>query len=235
MNTAPTVKLHLYFARGTDSAVILHQGASKVFRMILWHRATDTFEDGQWVNHKIYPEECDLSPDGRHFLYFALDGKWGSTAKGSFTAISQPPYFTALSLFPVGSTWAGGGVFINESTFVADGDPDIIKRAEGLTRFTRTCDPKAKRLIYHTDRGRDVSLPKLEDPTAPYRSKPNAARSHPDYETDGAHLYRVNGPERTLIRDFAEMAFEPMRAPYDWRNTTDGVTTAWHPLDQDTP
>ena len=109
MNTEPVIRLHLFFARNCDRAVILRQGPSKVFRMILWDRRNDVFEDGQWLKHKVYVERCDLSPDGKHFIYFALDGRWGTMAKGSYTAISKPPFFTALALFPEGDTWGGGG------------------------------------------------------------------------------------------------------------------------------
>lgn len=231
MNTAPTIKLHLYFARHTDTAVILRQGASKVFRMILWHRGKDTFEDGQWLKSKIYTDLCDLSPDGRYFLYFALDGDWGGAAQGCFTAISHPPYFTALSLSPNGDTWSGGGVFIDNTSFVADGDADIIERCEDMTRFARSYSAKDKRLIYFDRQGRVVSLPDLHDPDAPYRSRPNADRTHPDYETEGAKLFRVQGSDRQLIRDFSDMEFEPIRAPYDWRDRGESGHRPWHPLD----
>lgn len=235
MNTAPTLRLHLFFARDAETAVILRQGPSEVFRMILWNVAKDTFEEGQWVKHKVYVDSCDLSPDGRHFLYFALDGKWGSKAKGSFTAISRPPFFTALALYPVGDTWSGGGVFVDNETIVADGAKDIIGRAEGLRRYTRSWNAAEQRFVYKTHTGHQVTLRKLDDPATPYASKPNAARSHPDYETEGAKLYRLRAGERHLIRDFTDMAFEPIRAPYDWREPGEDGFVAWHPLDSDTP
>ena len=72
MNTEPYIRLHLFFATENDRAVILRQGPARQFRMILWHRDSDTFEDGQWIKTKVYVERCDLSPDGRHFIYFAL-------------------------------------------------------------------------------------------------------------------------------------------------------------------
>lgn len=36
--------------------------------------------------------------------------------KGTWTAISRPPYFTALALWPLGDTWFGGGLFEDETT-----------------------------------------------------------------------------------------------------------------------
>jgi hypothetical protein len=137
--TPPTLRLHLFFAAENDRAVILRQGPSRLFRMILWHRDTDRFEDGQWLKHKVYVERCDLSPDGRHFLFFALDGKWGGAAGGSYTAISRPPFFTARVLHPQGDTWGGGGAFLSNDTYAVDGcgADDILRRRTGLRRAPR--------------------------------------------------------------------------------------------------
>ena len=52
------------------------------------------------------------------------------------------------------------------------------------------------------------------------------------YDTQGGKLYRRRGMELELIRDFTDMTFEPIRAPYDWRDKAEtGETPAWHPLD----
>ena len=85
------VRLHLFFATENDRAVILRQGPSKQYRMILWDRGTDTFEDGQWIKQRIYLDWCDLSPDGEHFIYFTLSGKWSDKSEGAYSVISKPP------------------------------------------------------------------------------------------------------------------------------------------------
>ncbi len=51
------------------------------------------------------------------------------------------------------------------------------------------------------------------------------------YDTKGGKLYRRRGQELTPIRDFTGMEFEPIRAPYDWRDPPDGESGGWHPLD----
>lgn len=53
--------------------------------------------------------------NGRLFVYFA--GKQG-TELGTFTAVSRPPFFTALALWPDGSTWGGGGFFETSRSLV---------------------------------------------------------------------------------------------------------------------
>ena len=95
----------------SSTAVVLRRGGSKVFCVIGWDLTTDRFQVGQWCKHKIYPHRCDISSDGRYLVYFALNGRWQSQTRGSFTAISRAPYLKALYLWPQGDTWGGGGLF----------------------------------------------------------------------------------------------------------------------------
>lgn len=244
MTTAPMIRLHLFFAAENDRAVILRQGPAKHCRMILWHRDNDRFEDGQWLLHKVYVERCDLSPDGQHFLFFALDARWQSEAKGSYTAISRPPYWTALALYPQGDSWGGGGCFVDNAHVFASGGQDIIGRVEGVSRVefgkvTKDCRT-GLRLQSGTRAPIDRAATKrlLADPVPEalpemYRRLP-VPRLHAldRYDTVGGKLYRRHGMELELIRDFTDMAFEPIRAPYDWREPgQDADPTPWHPLD----
>ncbi len=228
----PVIRLHLFFATQNDRAVILRQGPSKVFRLILWHRDTDVFEDGQWLKHKIYVERCDLSPDGRHFIYFALNGDWGGETKGSYTALSRPPYFTALSLFPEGDTWGGGGRFLSNRHYVASGGHDILGRDDGLDRlFHVEQNNKGLTELARID-GRRVGLSDAWQARLDSAEPESVTHACDRYDSQGGILYRRNRDEMTLIRDFTDMSFEPIRAPYDWRDTTGGQTGAepWHPL-----
>ncbi len=231
MSLKPVVRLHLYFARDNDRAVILRQGPSKQFRMILWHRDTDRFEDGQWLKHKVWPERCDLSPDGRHFLYFALNGDWQGVSEGAYTALSRPPWFTALALFPEGDTWGGGGRFLDDVHYVADGGHDVLGRDDGLVRlYRRAPDADCPTGLRQAD-GRCARIGKARAERAFLRDLP------PDpaldlYDTLGGRLHRRRGAELELIRDFTEMEFESVRAPYDWREAGEpGAPRPWHPLD----
>jgi len=224
MSTAPTIKLNLYFAEQADRAVILRQGPSRVYRMILWDTVRDHFEDGQWVRHKIYPERCSISPDGRHFLYFALNGHWKSETKGAFTAVSRPPWFTALALWPQGDTWSGGGVFLDERHILLNTERtarDIVGRAPEIVRVyhdtpERAAVRRVKAVIHRKDRPRPTGYVFADGRPAPVRPVPPSDRGQ-GYLTKGGTLYRRRGQEITPIRDFTAMRFQPMRAPYDWR------------------
>lgn len=114
MTPAPLpARLYVFLAREASIAVIFRRGPSEWVQMIKWHTGTDTFEAGQWLHGRIYPERCDLSPDGQLLVYFAgkFNQKTMSSNSFAWTAISKPPYFTALDIAFQGDTWGGGGIF----------------------------------------------------------------------------------------------------------------------------
>jgi hypothetical protein len=244
MSQAPSVRLYLYFARESDRAVILRQGPSKTYRMILWHRESDRFEDGQWVKHKVYPERCHLSPDGQHFMYFMLDGRWNSPSGGAYNAISRPPYWTAVSLFPLGDTWTHGGAFIDAVHYLVPGGSDIIGRDEGLARVQmgepgKGCTTGIRLMSgARAPIARSVTRELLQEPLPEHKwALVYLFRRVPEqmaetYMTKDGKLFRLEDGEAVLIRDFTDMSFEAIRAPYDWR---DGAMpdegAPWHPLD----
>jgi hypothetical protein len=93
--------MFVILAREADSAVILRRGPTDWWRLTLWNTKRDTFEHGQWFRGRIYPEKCDLSPDGNLLVYFAHKFSSRAIDRGysdSWTAVSRPPFFTALAL-----------------------------------------------------------------------------------------------------------------------------------------
>src|SRR5262249_14837064 len=74
--------------------------------------ARDEFHPGAWIKARIYPERCDLSPDGELLLYFVYQGsRLRSKYTDSYNAISRTPWLYALGLWPQGTTYGGGGRF----------------------------------------------------------------------------------------------------------------------------
>lgn len=106
-------RLHVLLARDSSKAVVIRRGPSKKVCTIGWNRDDDSFTVGQWLSGRIYERRSDLSPDGRHFIYFAMNGRWQSEVKGSWTAISRAPYLKAIGLWAKGDCWHGGGLFID--------------------------------------------------------------------------------------------------------------------------
>jgi hypothetical protein len=108
---AVPARLHVLLARDASAAVVIRREPSRHTAVIGWDRKTDKFTLGQWLNGRIYERRADLSPDGKHLIYFAMNGRWNSRAKGAWTAISRAPYLKAVSLFAKGDCWHGGGRF----------------------------------------------------------------------------------------------------------------------------
>lgn len=105
-------RLHVLFASQTREAVVLRRGPSHHIATVAWDRERDRFTLGQWMKGRIYERRSDLSPDGKHLLYFAMNGHWSSASRGSWTAISRAPYLRATGFFTKGDCWHGGGHFL---------------------------------------------------------------------------------------------------------------------------
>lgn len=126
--TAPC-RLFVILARRSPVAAVLRRGPSKWVQLSAWDTSTDTIERGQWFRGRIYERRCDLSPDGRLFLYFAQKISAHSLADKDYTyawtAISKLPYFTALALWPKGDCWHGGGLFTSSREVWLNHRPDV--------------------------------------------------------------------------------------------------------------
>jgi hypothetical protein len=103
-----TARLYALIARSRRVGVVFRRGPSKQVRLIRWSLSNDRFQPGQWLKGHVYAERCDLSPDGELLCYFAGNHR---APHGTWTAISRPPYFTALALWAKGDAWGGGGLF----------------------------------------------------------------------------------------------------------------------------
>ncbi|MCM1984924.1 hypothetical protein [Lyngbya confervoides] len=109
--TAFPARLHVLLARDAPLGVVIRRGPAKQVATVLWDRRGDRWDLGQWMKGRIYERRCDLSPDGKYLIYFAMNGHWQSPTRGSWTAISRAPYLKALALFPQGHCWLGGGLW----------------------------------------------------------------------------------------------------------------------------
>jgi hypothetical protein len=110
-------RLHVLLARDAPRSLVLRRGPSKTVCAIGWDRRNDTFTVGQWMRGRIYERRSDLSPDGRHLIYFAMNGRWETKVRGAWTAVSRAPYLKALALFAKGDCWHGGGLFLDERRY----------------------------------------------------------------------------------------------------------------------
>ncbi|WP_442511347.1 hypothetical protein SH528x_003021 [Novipirellula sp. SH528] len=115
---------HLFViqATGAPTAVIFRRGPSRWYHIIQWDTQTDAFTHGSWIKGRIYEDKCDLSPDGNLLIYFVFKGSHFHTSfTDAWTAISRVPFLQALTLWPQGTTYGGGGRFITNRTLALRG------------------------------------------------------------------------------------------------------------------
>ncbi len=124
-----SVRLYALLARAAPVAVIFRRGPSRQVQIILWKTDTDSFHPGQWFKGRIYERRCDLSPSGRRLIYFAAKYR---EPLYSWTAVSHPPFLTAVALWPKGDGWGGGGLFVKESKILLNHRPNEMSLADGF-------------------------------------------------------------------------------------------------------
>ncbi len=110
-------RLHVLIASNSDKAIVIRRGPSKHTCVLSWDRKKNTFEVSQWLKGRIYERRSDICPSGKYWIYFAMNGKWNSEAKGAWTAIAKAPWLKAITLFAKGDCWNGGGLFLDDTTY----------------------------------------------------------------------------------------------------------------------
>ncbi len=125
-------------ARKAPVVAVLRRGPSKQVALLEWNLAKDTVKLGQWLKGRIYERRCDLSPDGTHFIYFAMDGRWQGPLGGSWTAVSRMPYLRALHLYAWGPCWNGGGLFIDDKRYWLNGGAQSEEHAKSRVKGVKS-------------------------------------------------------------------------------------------------
>jgi hypothetical protein len=196
-------RLHVLLARNAKVGLVIRRGPSKSVCTVLWNRERNTFKLGQWMRGRIYERRCDLSPDGKYFIYFAMNGRWESETKGAWTAISRVPYLKAVNLYAKGDCWHGGGLFLSDAQFwLNDGHGHTqLKASNKLQRSAN-----ANRPDYFGGECLTVYYNRLQRDGWTMR----------DEEYQGATLFEKKLPKFWLLRKlaFAETGHPPGRGCY---------------------
>jgi hypothetical protein len=115
-------RLFVVMAAKAPVAVVIRRGPSSWAQITLWNTEEDVFTEGAWFRGRIFAEKCDLSPDGKLFVYAAHKGTRVRTSySDSWTAVSRPPWLHALALWPMGTTYGGGGRFTGNRQLILRG------------------------------------------------------------------------------------------------------------------
>lgn len=131
--TPSTPKSHVLLASDAPIAVIFYRRShlTTYCLHLNYEKRRSGFRDylskGSRFYGRIFPERCNLSPDGSLLVYFAMRGKRtnGKSDPTTWTAICTPPWLKAHLFYPNGSTWGGDGVFLRDRRLVVfDAPPD---------------------------------------------------------------------------------------------------------------
>jgi hypothetical protein len=121
---------------------VVRRGPTDWSHLGRWDVTDGAYEPGSWIRANLYPQRCDLSPDGRWFAYFtansspaSLEGGWD--AGDTYLAVSRLPWLTALAAWGTCGTWTRGAHFVDDPDVqelgVADeGDAADLTRRFGL-------------------------------------------------------------------------------------------------------
>lgn len=108
----PSCRLFVVRAFDAPIAVILRRGPTRWYHLILWDMDQDAFTEGAWFRGRIHESSCDVSPDGKLFVYSAQKViRIGEKRVLDWTAVSRPPYVTPLAIWPQSWALEGGGRF----------------------------------------------------------------------------------------------------------------------------
>ncbi|QAX28558.1 hypothetical protein [Leisingera sp. NJS204] len=206
----PHRELHLFFAAENSTAVILYRASSSLHRLISWDTNGDKIVPGQWVKTRVYGFDCALSPDGEYFIYSAMQ-------KGTphlFSAVSRPPYFTALEFFPELTAYDTGGYFLDKRvvTFkhiVDDRDEILLESGLVLNRqFQNWAHAYRPRGIGLTGYEREELARTIEV------KRGKIPELLQQYECEGGKLFRKTAGGLELLLDCTLMEFEAIQAPF---------------------
>lgn len=114
---------------------VLRRGPSGWFHVGRWNVEEWTYEPGAWFRGRLFPQKCDLSPDGRWLAYSAQKPSAQWPAETIYEAISRLPWLHALAAWSAGSTYTRGIRFDSEATTSDLGSPDVGDLAPCLRRY----------------------------------------------------------------------------------------------------
>jgi hypothetical protein len=110
-------------ARDAPVVAVLRRGPSDWVHVGRWDLAAMTYVAGAWLHGTVYPQRCDVSPDGRYLSYLALVGHADWAAGTTYVAVSRLPWLTALAAWATDGTWSRGAHFAPVGTWEV-GEPD---------------------------------------------------------------------------------------------------------------
>jgi len=180
VSAAPPARLFGIPATRAPIVAVFRRGPSAWSHVGRWDVARGVYEPGAWIRANLYPQRCDVSPDGRWLCYFTLKmpGRWD--AGSTYVALSRLPWLAALAAWGTNGTWTRGAHFVDDPRRWEVGEPDegdagpcrakfglavtrpatfAVERRRGWTETADT-PPRKERDVWDEQRGRGVTMEK---------------------------------------------------------------------------
>lgn len=122
-------------ARRAAIVAVLRRGPTDWCHVGRWDVANEIYEPGAWFRGTIYPQKCDVSPDGRWLAYSAMKQGADWAAGSIYEAVSRLPWLTALAAWNAGSTYTRGVHFTDVTGQIELGPPDVGDAGPLLRRY----------------------------------------------------------------------------------------------------
>lgn len=120
---------------------VLRRGPSDWWHVGRWRLDQPAYEPGAWFRDALYPQKCDLSPDGRWLAYSALKMSAAWAAGSIYEAVSRLPWLTALAAWEAGTTYTRGVHFDGDAGVCDLGTPDVGDASPCLARYGIKLNP----------------------------------------------------------------------------------------------
>lgn len=114
---------------------VIRRGPSTWSHLGKWDVDRCAYEPGAWIKANLYPQRCDLSPDGRWFCYFTLKTSATWQVGNTYIAFSRLPWLTALAAWGTCGTWTRGLHFVDDKRVWQIGEPDEGNVAPCRSRY----------------------------------------------------------------------------------------------------
>lgn len=125
MTAAPGPRVFGLTARDADVVAVVRRGPSAWCALGRWEPGSGRYEQGSWLRGTLYPQRCDLSPDGRWFCSFVLDNGADWPAGWTYVSVSRLPWLRSLAAWGTDGTWTRGLHFTDSAGESALGKPDV--------------------------------------------------------------------------------------------------------------
>ncbi len=122
-------------AASAPIVAVLRRGPTGWSHLGRWDVARGVYAPGAWIRANLYPQRCDLSPDGRWFCYFTLKGSARWEVGATYVAISRLPWLTALAAWTTCGTWTRGLHFVEDRKVWQVGAPQAGEVGPCRKRF----------------------------------------------------------------------------------------------------